>query len=210
MKFSKETILFVALNINDVLYLKKIINKLNKFKFEILLISNSEFLKNEIIHDLIYINSIKTLTIKNIPIRLDSDVTKNFKYINILKNYIKISKFLSNKKVIKGYFFTEFHNSTTFQTLKFCREPVFIHSLKYLRIKNVSNINECLDQFDNKMSISQYKKYKLILFFYKIIFLKRLYLTSYRLNQSYFKSENIFKKDLYKVVGLSVKDNLNK
>ena len=205
---NKIHILFTLSSLTDLAYFNTVLKKINKFQFNIILITQEYCIQSIFLKKIIIENNIKVLTLKLIDLKI-TEILKNKIKPKIVYyfNYLKLRKFFFKKKIIRSYFFNEFHNSITFQVLPFVKQPIFIRTIPYCKITNIKDESEFVSQFGNKFDPSMIKQANKNIKFYKNLFKINLLSSKYELDGKYFKKGNIYNYDFYKVVGFSIKDN---
>jgi len=194
--------------VTDVCYFNTIIEKIKKYKFNILLITTENCLKNIFLKKIIFENNIKILTLSTIELKITENFKNKIKPILIYNiNLLKLKKFFFRKNIIKTYFFNEFHNDLTFQVFPFSKKHIFIQSLQYLKISNIKSESEFVSQFGDPVDKDAINIANKNIQFYKNLLKIDLLFSKYGLDDKYFKKGNIYDFDYYKVVGFSIKDN---
>ena len=201
-------ILFTFSSVTDIVYFNTVIEKIKKYKFNILLITTENCIKDVLLKKIIFENNIEVLTLRVIELKITENLENKIKPTLIYNiNLLKLNKFFFRRKIIKTYFFNEFHNDLMFQVLPFSKKVIFIQSLQYLKVTNVRSESEFVSQFGDPMNKDAINVANKNIQFYKNLLNIDLLFSKYGLDDKYFKKGNIYNFDYYKVVGFSIKDD---
>ena len=195
----KKNIILILTSKLSLFYLKTVFDKIkNANNYYFYIFTNSSCANDPYIKYLLKNKKVEIIILKEVKFSIFKKIDNTIKFFYLtMYNYCKIIfykiKLLNNTKT---FIFDEFNNNITFQVLAFFRKNyTLIQANQFLRINNIKEKNFTKNYI------------KCSIFFLSIIFLRKLYLSEYSLDKSYFKNNYYIKHDYYLKHGLSLKDN---